>query len=173
MEDEEKPRIARASAADIGDFIRLGEAANLSPWSAQNYVDELKLESSILLKLVDTSGTMLGFVVGRIITGGEGTRNDAEIYNIAVIDSEKRRGRGQMLFDSFIEAAAQGNTGVVWLEVRESNYPARSFYQKSGFVSVQTRKGFYANPTENAILMKLDLYPTQPSATGAESSTEA
>jgi ribosomal-protein-alanine N-acetyltransferase len=156
MQHVSQGKIVRASAADIGDFIRLGEAENLSPWSAQNYLDELKLSNSVILKLASEYGELLGFVVGRVVESTEASR-DAEIYNIAVTASAKQKGCGQALFDAFRREAVGMGAATFWLEVRESNHPARSFYRKNGFVPVQTRQNFYNNPTENAILMKLDL----------------
>jgi ribosomal protein S18 acetylase RimI-like enzyme len=41
--------------------------------------------------------------------------------------------------------------------VRESNRKAIAFYEKNGFESVQTRRHFYNDPREHAILMKLTL----------------
>jgi ribosomal-protein-alanine N-acetyltransferase len=172
VESQSNGRIVRAVAADIADFIRLGEAANLSPWSAQNYVDELKLDDSILLKFVDDASSLLGFVVGRVIQS-DAERREAEIYNIAVAESEKRRGLGQALFDAFLREAASKGTEAVWLEVRESNDSARAFYRKNGFVAVQTRKNFYNNPTEDAILMKLVIDPTLRATVRSAPSAEA
>lgn len=150
-------KIARASTADISDFIRLGEDAHLSPWSAQNYLDELKLPNAIVLKLVAEDGSFLGFVVGRVITHAEEESGEAEVYNIAVVAPQRHLGLGQLLLDAFIDAAREKGAAAVWLEVRESNEPARSFYSKNNFAPIQTRKNFYTDPIENAILMKLDL----------------
>jgi ribosomal-protein-alanine N-acetyltransferase len=47
----------------------------------------------------------------------------------------------------------------IWLEVRESNTAALTFYQKNDFNRMYTRKNFYTNPSENAIVMKRNLSP--------------
>ena len=39
------------------------------------------------------------------------------------------------------------------LDVRESNMPARRFYEKSGFLIDGMRNKFYENPCEDAVLM--------------------
>jgi len=49
----------------------------------------------------------------------------------------------------------------VFLEVRESNQPARAFYLRQGFEESGRRKFYYANPQEDAILYRLAL--THPS----------
>ena len=41
----------------------------------------------------------------------------------------------------------------VTLEVRESNIAAISLYEKNGFKSIGTRKGYYQDNNENALIM--------------------
>lgn len=43
------------------------------------------------------------------------------------------------------------------MDVREGNFAARAFYEKEGFQIDGTRKGFYRNPKEDAVLMSLTL----------------
>jgi ribosomal-protein-alanine N-acetyltransferase len=111
-----------------------------------------------MLRLVADDNTVIGFVVGRVVTGGEmQTRRDAEIYNIAVIDSRQRTGCGQTLFNAFASICTVRDVANIWLEVRESNSRAIRFYERNGFTLVQTRNHFYDNPREHALLMRLVL----------------
>jgi ribosomal-protein-alanine N-acetyltransferase len=152
------PRIRPVEAAHVADLIRIGVETNLSPWTAQSYLDEIKNPDSIMLRLVADDNTLIGFVVGRVVTGGEmETRRDAEIYNIAVVDSQQRTGCGQTLFDAFASICAKRGVANIWLEVRESNAKAIRFYERNGFKLVQTRNHFYENPREHALLMRLVL----------------
>ena len=54
------------------------------------------------------------------------------------------------------EAFTQG-AEKIYLEVRSGNQRARAFYLKNGFTELGIRKNYYKNPTEDAILMSLDL----------------
>ena len=151
-------RICSIDALHIADMIRIGEETNLSRWSAQSYLDEMKNADAVMLRLVGEDNSTVGFVVGRLVLGGEiETVGDAEIYNIAVTKSRQRTGLGQMLFNAFIAACRAKQAANIWLEVRESNTEAITFYEKNGFEHVQTRPYFYENPREHAILMKLIL----------------
>lgn len=151
-------RIRPVETANIGDLIRIADETNLSHWSAQSYLEEMKNPSSIMFRLVDEDNSTRGFVVGRIIPGGViETTLEAEIYNIAVTIQEHGRGRGQILFNAFREACIEQKAANIWLEVRESNAKAIAFYERNGFERVQTRSHFYENPREHAILMKLPL----------------
>jgi ribosomal-protein-alanine N-acetyltransferase len=157
-DQSQKARIRPVEAAHIGDLIRIGEETNLSPWTAQSYLEELKNVAAIMRRLVAHDNSTIGFIVGRIVVGGDvDTQLDAEIYNIAVSGTQQRTGCGQILFDAFVDACKEREVRNLWLEVRESNEKARRFYEKNGFESVQTRPSFYDNPREHAILMKLVL----------------
>ena len=151
-------RIKPIRAADISDLIELGQSGNLSPWSASNYLEELDNPQAILLKLVSAENSIVGFVVGRLVAGGViEMLTDAEIYNITVDAAFRRLGLGQALFDEFVSTCRTKDVSSVWLEVRESNTAARAFYAKNRFEHVHTRKHFYRDPIENALLMRLTL----------------
>ena len=42
----------------------------------------------------------------------------------------------------------------IFLEVRESNAPARVIYEREGFRAFSKRKAYYRDPEEDAILME-------------------
>jgi len=44
----------------------------------------------------------------------------------------------------------------IYLEVRESNAPARRLYAAHGFREVGRRKEYYRRPVEDAIVLRLD-----------------
>lgn len=145
-------------AAHIGELIQIGEATNLSPWTSHGYREEMKNPASIMLRLIDEENSIIGFVVGRLILGGEiESRLDAEIYNIAVTEPNRRRGCAQLLFDEFLATCREKQVCNIWLEVRESNENAIKFYEKNGFERIRTRPSFYRNPRENAHVMRLIL----------------
>ncbi len=151
-------RVRPVDSSHIADLIRIADETNLSPWSAQSYLDEMKNPDAVLLRLESGDNQTVGFVVGRIILGGLiEARTDAEVYNIAVIEPLQKRGLGQVLLDAFLAACRERSAVQVWLEVRESNVQAIQFYERNGFETTQTRNSFYQDPRENALLMRLDL----------------
>ena len=159
VENEEAyPRIRPVEASYIGDLIRIADETNLSTWTAQNYLDELQISESIMLRLESAANETIGFIVGRRVQGGiVETEMDAEIYNIAIVDSEQKQGFGQQLFDAFVAKCREAGAGNIWLEVRSSNQKAIRFYEQNGFEQVQSRNNFYENPREHALLMKVAL----------------
>lgn len=155
---KDSPRISTVNHSHIADLIRIGEESKLSPWSAQSYIEEMRNPDSIMLRLISEENEIIGFVVGRLVPGGDiEVRTDAEIYNIAVTQKHQSQGHGQSLLNAFLEISADRNASFVWLEVRESNEKAISFYRKNGFEPVQSRPNFYQDPREAALLMRLDI----------------
>lgn len=149
-------RIQAIAASNVGDLIYIGRSVNLSPWSAKSYLEELRNPESIMLRLVSDENKTLGFVVGRLVKTGEDNL-DAEIYNIAVKVSEQGKGYGQRLLSAFMGRCHERGVCSVWLEVRESNETAISFYKRNGFVQVQRRNHFYTEPREHGWLMRSNL----------------
>jgi ribosomal-protein-alanine acetyltransferase len=94
---------------------------------------------------------IVGFIVYRTI------HPDTEILNIAVEPGRIRRQIGTQLLHEVKRLVVQQGGKNLYLEVRPSNASAREFYLKEGFSEVGRRKDYYANPTEDALLMQLQL----------------
>lgn len=72
-----------------------------------------------------------------------------EILAIATIEEYRNKGIAQELLDKI-------KTKDIFLEVRKSNEKAINFYKKNNFKQISIRKGYYSDPTEDAIIMKLE-----------------
>ena len=83
--------------------------------------------------------------------------DEAELLNIAVLPDEQGKGVGKRLLGCMLENAGKRNAYRMLLEVRKSNETARSLYEKNGFTVLGERKGYYSNPTEDAIIMERKL----------------
>ncbi len=88
---------------------------------------------------------MAGFIVTRTL--GE---RESEILSL-VVDRELRRcGIASRLMADLLSRSC-----VTWfLEVRESNRPARRLYAKLGFEEVARRTGYYQDNGETAVVMR-------------------
>ncbi|CAN2327064.1 ribosomal protein S18-alanine N-acetyltransferase [Fusobacterium sp. oral taxon C10] len=73
-----------------------------------------------------------------------------EILAIATIEEYRNKGIAQELLDKI-------KTKDIFLEVRESNQVAINFYKKNRFKEISIRKNYYSEPTENAVIMKLEV----------------
>jgi [ribosomal protein S18]-alanine N-acetyltransferase len=99
----------------------------------------------------------VGFMVGRRVAANDEGTFDAEIYNIGVVTRFHRRGIGRKLIDNFFAWATDNKIVNVWLEVRAANSIAANFYKRYGFEEMVTRKGFYSDPVDDAIIMKAEV----------------
>jgi ribosomal-protein-alanine N-acetyltransferase len=88
--------------------------------------------------------------------------DEAHITNIAVRQSHQRQGIGEVLLMSTIALTTELRANIVTLEVRVSNLPAQSLYNKWGFVQVGVRRGYYTDNHEDAILMSTESITSAP-----------
>ena len=133
-------------AQDVAIIEQLSFSA---PWS----------EASLTLL---TQGQNGGFaaVLGERAVGYVGflsVLDELEITNVAVHPDHRRQGIGDALIDALIKHAQSIEAVRITLEVRVSNVPAIALYEKFGFVPCGTRKNFYSNPREDAVIMELFL----------------
>jgi Acetyltransferases len=79
------------------------------------------------------------------------------VVSIAVLENYRRRGIGkQLLLSSMQKMREAYGAEEVYLEVRVSNYPAISLYEKLGYRKVKLLKHYYADG-EDAYLMAKSL----------------
>lgn len=72
-----------------------------------------------------------------------------EILAIATVEEYRNKGIAQELLEKI-------KTKDIFLEVRKSNEKAINFYKKNNFKQISIRKGYYSDPTEDAIIMKME-----------------
>ena len=95
-------------------------------------------------------GAIVGYVVAL------DAADEGEILNLAVAPSGRRGGLGRALVQHILATLTARGVRQVYLEVRESNAPARALYVAQGFKEVGRRKQYYRRPVEDAIVLRLD-----------------
>ena len=96
--------------------------------------------------VVNETGEMMGYGGISLVA------DEAEIITVAVAPLYRRRGIARCLMEHMLRLADQARASV-YLEVRESNIPARNLYAALGFSDAGVRKNYYTSPRENAVLM--------------------
>lgn len=94
-----------------------------------------------------SSGSLAGFALLRCF-------DDAELIRIAVDTTFRRQGIGEQLLSDLLQEVRKRDINDIFLEVRSSNEAAIGLYTKAGFINAGVRKGYYSNPTEDAIIMR-------------------
>jgi ribosomal-protein-alanine N-acetyltransferase len=79
--------------------------------------------------------------------------DEAHLTSIAVRESYRRRGIGELLLVSVMDMAMRLKAQVVTLETRVSNLPAQALYEKYGFAKTGTRRRYYSDNGEDAVIM--------------------
>jgi ribosomal-protein-alanine N-acetyltransferase len=120
--------VSEAAHWPFGDFLRASER-NFS------------------LRVAEESGTVCGVVAFRIMA------DEAEILNLAVDSSLRRRGTGSRLIEDVIGASKDAGVRKIFLEVRDSNGVARNFYARMGFTEAGRRRHYYRQPVEDALVL--------------------
>jgi ribosomal-protein-alanine N-acetyltransferase len=121
-------------------------------------------EADYLQLAGDPLGTML-VAEGETATSPEVTgfaafhrvMDEAELRNIAVAPSHQRKGIARALFAEGIRTLQESGVRQLFLEVRASNQPALAFYAAAGFQLLYTRRDYYHNPVEDALVMACDI----------------
>jgi [ribosomal protein S18]-alanine N-acetyltransferase len=145
--------IRPASPADIPAMMRLvNHSATAAHWSREQYDQVFRDDPPWRVALViEEAVGMQGFLVARQVAA------EWEIENIAIAGAARRRGLGTRLLGQFLDQARSEGATAVFLEVRESNQPARSLYEKWAFTENGRRPRYYTQPEEDAIVYRLSL----------------
>jgi len=143
--------VRAATAGDTQRMIELERRCDTAAhWSETQYRD-LFLDQSTTARIAlvaegEEKPEFLGFLVARYLAP------EWEFENIVVAPEIRGNGVGTLLTRALIAQAQQANSDCIFLEVRESNGPARRLYEKLGFRETGRRKGYYSKPSEDAVL---------------------
>ncbi|ANK59175.1 ribosomal protein S18-alanine N-acetyltransferase [Loigolactobacillus backii] len=116
-----------------------------SPWSQTSFQENMQTDYQFygFLKL---NGRLVGFVSYTKLFA------ELEITNLAIHRDFQRQGLAWALWQRLL--ARQTEACRFLLEVRGTNLAAQQLYQKLGFQLLTQRKAYYANPTEDALVME-------------------
>ncbi len=79
--------------------------------------------------------------------------DEAHITTIAVRETWRGRGLGELLLASLVRAASRAGAERLTLEVRISNHAAQTLYRKYGFHQEGVRRRYYSDNNEDAYIM--------------------
>ena len=157
------PVVRPATSADIEAVAAIERASFADPWSAPAFAELLgRPEVRFLVAAagaVQPAATdvvaepVLGYVVAWFVVG------EGEVANIAVHPECRGQGVGARLLDDVLRSASLAGVTELFLEVRESNEPARALYTSRGFHQVGRRRNYYRSPREDALLLRWDARP--------------
>ena len=139
-------KIINATRQNCADIAKIEKACFAVPWSEDELAESIEFNTSLFLA-TDDNGAALGYC------GVQITPDGGYITNVAVLPQFRRNGVAASLLHNLFEFANESCFEILSLEVRKSNTAAIKLYEKAGFVPVGSRKNFYSEPREDAIIM--------------------
>jgi len=134
---------------DAADFETVQKLLSSVPeaaaYSAEDY--RLALQRNLSMRVAEEEGIVCGLVVFRTMA------DEAEILNLAVDSTRRRRGIGSQLMKDALATCKAAGVKRIFLEVRDSNQAAQIFYLRMGFTEVGRRRQYYSRPLEDALVL--------------------
>lgn len=152
MSDEVTVRLATAAdAATLAvmarDLVELGLGWT---WTGPRIAGHIRAAESVVL-VAQRGKRIIAFAIMRF---GE---EEAHLDLLAVRPRYRRAGAGRRLVEWLEKSALVAGVSVIYLEVRENNQAARSFYEAMGYCPVRQLPGYYRG-RETAVCMARDLW---------------
>ncbi|BCS92120.1 N-alpha-acetyltransferase [Metallosphaera sp. J1] len=162
VEEKRGFTIRTVRADDIDAIIKINRLTLPENYPYYFFVEHVRdWGEAFFVATVD--GEVVGYIMPRIETGFSNLRSfiplvkKGHVVSIAVLEGYRRRGIAKHLLASSMEKMKSVyGAEEVYLEVRVSNYPAISLYEKVGYKKVKLLKHYYADG-EDAYLMAAPL----------------
>ena len=141
--------IRAATDEDAKEIARIEALSFPAPWTEEMVRSEIREPIARFFVALD-GDAIIGYY------GFLHILDELHILNVAVDPNYRRRKVGTRLIEHLLEQARVLSARALTLEVRESNLPAISLYEKHGFRSVGIRPHYYTDK-ENALIYWLEL----------------
>ncbi|HET6895068.1 MAG TPA: ribosomal protein S18-alanine N-acetyltransferase [Candidatus Baltobacteraceae bacterium] len=133
--------------ADVKEVLRIEQQSFSTQWPSNAFYQEMHDNK--------LAHYFVGRVDGRVVAYGGiwVILEDSHVTTIAVHPAHRGRKYGEIMLLHLLDEAIERGASWMTLEVRESNGVAQNLYRKYGFTTVSTRKGYYSDNNENALVM--------------------
>ena len=116
------------------------------PWGEETIIQELQRKGSFAYG-INKDDVLIGYALAYTVL------DELNIVDVGVRPEYRGKGVGTELMTCMLKNAAHINVKKVFLEVRKSNEAAIRLYKKLGFSVVFTRKNYYQDNGEDALIM--------------------
>ena len=139
--------IEKMNASHVAQIAALEKICFSDPWSENSVASELN--NKLAFWLVATEGdSVAGYI------GSQTVMDETDMMNVAVHPDFRRRGIAEDLVNALVEQLKVMGSHCLTLEVRASNVPAIALYEKLGFSEIGSRRNYYRNPREDALILR-------------------
>jgi len=140
-------RFERMDRQHVAAVAELEKLCFSLPWDEALVASELTNPLSLWL-VAEDNGILAGYI------GSQSVMGEADMMNLAVKPEFRRSGVGKELVQRLVAELKKNGVTSLTLEVRVSNSPAISLYEKLGFCQVGRRPGYYRSPREDALILR-------------------
>jgi ribosomal-protein-alanine N-acetyltransferase len=133
--------------ADVKEVLRIEQQSFTTQWPSNAFYQEIH-DNKLAHYYVGRRGNRVVAYGGIWVI-----LEDSHITTIAVHPDYRGRKYGEVMLLRLLDEAFARGASWMTLEVRESNLIAQNLYRKYGFTTVSTRKGYYSDNNENALVM--------------------
>jgi len=144
---ENEFNIREMTESDLPEVIKLENDLFSDPWPESIFRQDIALEMSYPV-VYQEHGEIAGYAI--LWVGGD----EGHLTNIAVSRLYQRKSVAKKLLSHILRLASGMGLTQIILEVRPSNLPAISLYEKFGFEPLAVRKRYYSNPAEDCLVMR-------------------
>ena len=138
--------IETATTSDAEKIAEIEQLCFSVPWSGTSVREFIENPLAVMIT-AKANGSIVGYV------GLYSVADEADIANVAVIPEYRRCGIAKALITQALLYSKEKGIKKLMLEVRASNIAAINLYKSFGFICVGTRKNYYTQPKEDALLM--------------------
>lgn len=133
--------------ADIKEVLLIEQQSFSTQWPSNAFYQEIHDNK--------LAHYFVGRVENRVVAYGGiwVILEDSHVTTIAVHPQFRGKKYGEIMLLRLLDEAIARGASWMTLEVRESNAVAQRLYRKYGFTTVSTRKGYYSDNNENALVM--------------------
>jgi len=134
---------------DLNSIEQIERRSYPTPWSRSMFAGELAKPASLCLGAFEDDRLAGYLIISRYVDAWH-------VMNIAVAPQFRRRGIATALLQKLFEQTEDGSRRGYTLEVRVSNAGAIKLYERLGFTARGTRRGYYTDNREDALIMWRD-----------------
>jgi ribosomal-protein-alanine N-acetyltransferase len=146
----EAPRrleIARMAPGDIPAVLAIESLSFQSAWPPNAFQNELRDNKLAHYFVGRLDGAIVAYGGIWVIL------EDSHVTTIAVHPDQRGKRLGEEMLVHLLDEAIERGASWITLEVRETNDVAQKLYRKYGFTVVSTRRGYYSDNNESALVM--------------------
>jgi [ribosomal protein S18]-alanine N-acetyltransferase len=148
-------RLEPMRLAHLDEVLEIERSAQGTGWSRAAFAGELDQPGRCYLVALEPASDRhpTGRVVG--FAGTMRIEDEVHVTTLAVAPACRRRGIASQLVVALLRAGRDAGARAATLEVRVGNVAAQALYRRLGFVPVGSRRRYYPDNGEDAIIMWL------------------